>query len=631
MGVKTDNGNSSRPWGKMLDGWSTLLLEDTVNWITFDTSEHVTNISYDGSVGGMFGGDENYALIGHMFYQQPDRFTVLPGQKGVNASDALFEMPTYEDNTNGEWYYNNETLTNKTEMVYLISDKGRSKRGVPSGEGSDPGSGWQGVEFTVFRCFYKNCLPPPPPTLPPGRPLDFHLWSNASAWELLGYNLPMSGDTVFIPPGSWFVMDIDPPPLKRIYLYGGLEIDDSADRKLDVEILLIQGGMFQAGLPDAPYQHKFELVLRGDHFAEDQPLPDGPNLGAKALGVFGFADMHGIDIGVAWTKLAATAAAGSTEIELSEAVTWAAGNEIVISTSSYELHETEKRTIASVSGTTVTLTEALEFEHLSTEATLSDGTTFQMKSEVGLLSRNVRIVGNTYNEIEDEQFGGRVLVGAFEQDDVEYVGFARFANVEFAVAGQDGWYDNFDPRYALAFMDTGDSVDSDGAPNAEESYVKKCAFNYNYNSAIGLFGSNNIPVEDNVVYRFINNGIFDEGVGNRITGNLVTMGESIKRTREQASSPEFFGCINIARATLTVLTNNVMAGCADGGLYTIGNPCENAYTMANNEAHAAQHGVHLTSAGIARPDSGCVAFNDFYAWRIWDYAVQTLSENSVEF
>merc|ERR1711892_179231 len=391
-----------------------------------------------------------------------------------------------------------------------------------------------------------------------------------------------------------------------------------------------QGGKFQVGTQEEPFTHKFDLLLTGNHYTVDQPLPDGPNLGAKALGVFGFADMHGQDIGVAWTKLAATAAAGSTEIELSEAVTWAAGNEIVISTSSYELHETEKRTIASVSGTTVTLTEALEFEHLSTEATLSDGTTFQMKSEVGLLSRNVRIVGNTYNEIEDEQFGGRVLVGAFEQD-VEYVGFARFANVEFAVAGQDGWYDNFDPRYALAFMDTGDSVDSDGAPNAEESYVKKCAFNYNYNSAIGLFGSNNIPVEDNVVYRFINNGIFDEGVGNRITGNLVTMGESIKRTLEQASSPEFFGCINIARATLTVLTNNVMAGCADGGLFTIGNPCEDAYTMANNEAHAAQHGVHLTSTGIARPDSGCVAFNDFYAWRIWDYAVQTLSENSVEF
>merc|ERR1719402_2060317 len=123
---------------------------------------------------------------------------------------------------------------------------------------------------------------------------------------------------------------MDPPPLRMIFVYGGLEIEDGAgDRKLRVEIMLIQGGKFQAGLPDAPFQDNFELILTGNHYTEDQPLPDGPNLGAKALGIMGFADMHGQDIGTAWTKLAATAAAGDTSIELSEEVTWAAGSEIV--------------------------------------------------------------------------------------------------------------------------------------------------------------------------------------------------------------------------------------------------------------------------------------------------------------
>ena len=134
-------------------------------------------------------------------------------------------------------------------------------------------------------------------------------WFDANAWIELGYNIPDAGDEVFIPPGIWFVMDIDPPPLKRIYLYGGLEIEDEADHKLDVEIILVQGGMFQCGLPDAPFQHQFELTLRGNHFTEDQPLPNGPNLGAKALGVFGFADMHGIDVRQTWTKLAPSASA----------------------------------------------------------------------------------------------------------------------------------------------------------------------------------------------------------------------------------------------------------------------------------------------------------------------------------
>merc|ERR1719211_782509 len=174
---------------------------------------------------------------------------------------------------------------------------------------------WHHAHLVVFRCFYDGCIPPPPPTLPPGRPAVFHRWSNASAWEELGYTLPVAGDTVFIPPGAWMVMDIDPPPLRMIFVYGGLEVEDEADHTLEVEIVLVQGGKFECGTQDAPHNHTFTLLLSGDHYTEDQPLPDGPNLGAKALGVFGFADFHGQDVGVSWTKLAATSEAGSDSLE----------------------------------------------------------------------------------------------------------------------------------------------------------------------------------------------------------------------------------------------------------------------------------------------------------------------------
>ena len=83
--------------------------------------------------------------------------------------------------------------------------------------------------------------------------------------------------------------------------------------------------------------------------------------------------MHGIDVGQTWTKLAASASAGSNEIELVDTVTWAVGSERVISTTSYELLETERRTIVSVTGKTVTLTEALLFDRLGTIAYLDTG------------------------------------------------------------------------------------------------------------------------------------------------------------------------------------------------------------------------------------------------------------------
>ena len=629
-----ENGNSSRPWGKMAKGWEAMLPEGPVNWITFESSEHVTNQSYSISVNEMYADGGNYVLIGHKFYQSPDRFTILEGQAQVNASEALDTIPTYEDNESGEWYFNNETESGIAEMVYILSDKGpigwsRKKRSAEVGNwGKD---GWHKGQLNVYRCYFENCIPPPPPTLPPGRPLDFHSWSNQSAWESLGYTMPVEGDTVFIPPGAWFVMDIDPPPLKRIYLYGGLEIMDDADHKLEAELILIQGGKLECGTQDVPHVNNFELVLHGNHLTEDQPLPNGPNLGAKALGVFGFLDMHGVDSGVSFVKLAADANAGDSTLELTQPVSWAIGSEVVISSTSYELHETERRTVTDISGTTLTLDSPLEYTHIGRTSTLEDGTEIIMSGEVGLLTKNVKIIGNDYAEIVDEQFGARVLVGEFTQDDIIYTGYARFSNVEFAIAGQEGWFDNYDPRYALAYLDTGDSVDANGEQKKKESYVKKCSFNYLYNSAIGVFGSNNIPVEDNVIYRFINNGIFDEGRGNRINRNLVTMGEAIARIKMQVHNENFFGCINNVRATNYTLNDNIMAGCAQAGLYTLGYDCDMDYKMTGNEIHTAMHGIHVDSYGVSRPESGCVRVSDVQVWKSYDFGLYARSESSVVF
>ena len=631
---RNENGNSTRNWGMMVNGWQGMLSSESVTWITFDNAA-VTNISYTFTVSDMHANGGNFALIGHEFYQQPDRFSVLNNAEPQNSSAALTAYPTYEDNDSGDWYYTNETEDGISRMVYIISDKGLSgsagwKRKRRAAEVGTAGTlGWHKGTFRVYRCFYEGCLPPPPPTLPPGRPLDFHKWSNQSAWVALNSTMPTEGSTVIIPPGAWMVMDINPPRLKKIFIYGGLEIMDDADHKLEVEIILIQGGKLECGTQGKPHVHKFELVLFGNHRSEEQPLPNGPNLGAKALGVFGFLDMHGVDSGISFTKLASTANAGDTAIELMEEVGWSVGDEIVISATSYELKETERKSITAISGTTITIDSALEFTHISETTTLEDGNVINMRGDVGLLTKNVRIVGNDYAEMDEQQFGARVLVGSFEQNGIVYTGAARFSNVEFAMAGQEGWHDNYDPRYALAYLDTGDSIDSNGTPKAFESYVKKCSFNYIFNTAIGLFGSNNIPVEDNVIYRFINDGILDQSVGNRINRNLVTMGESYARNKMQDFNIYFYGCINVIKATNTSLNNNVVAGCAQGGISTKGSPCENNFLMSGNEAHTSMHGMHINSFGVSRPHSGCVRFSNFYTWKNYDFGVYMKSESSV--
>ena len=47
---------------------------------------------------------------------------------------------------------------------------------------------------------------------------------------------------------------------------------------------------------------------------------------------------------------------------------------------------------------------------------------YKMAAQVGLLSHNIRIVGGHYNDLFEESFGARVLVGTMADDEKEYTG-----------------------------------------------------------------------------------------------------------------------------------------------------------------------------------------------------------------
>ena len=66
--------------------------------------------------------------------------------------------------------------------------------------------------------------------------------------------------------------------------------------------------------------------------------------------------------------------------------------------------ENEVRIISSVSsdGRTLTLTEPLEYTHLGVSVTLPDGTEFEARAEVGLLTRNIVVRGSNNAEWNDQ-------------------------------------------------------------------------------------------------------------------------------------------------------------------------------------------------------------------------------------
>ncbi len=110
----------------------------------------------------------------------------------------------------------------------------------------------------------------------------------------------------------------------------------------------------------------------------------------------GIVDLHGQTISQMWTRLAATANSGSSQITLRQPVNWVIGNQIVIATTGdYESQgETEVRTITYVSsdGLTLTLDTPLNYTHLGITQTMGS-TTIDLRAEVGLLSHNVVFQG----------------------------------------------------------------------------------------------------------------------------------------------------------------------------------------------------------------------------------------------
>ncbi|XP_054461971.1 PKHD1 like 1, tandem duplicate 1 [Anoplopoma fimbria] len=617
-------------------GWMAMLPSgQTYNWY-FKDMDHITNISYAAKFYG-FGSDQ-YVIINHNFTQSPDRFRIIDERNG-SATPLSFS-----DNQNGDWYFDNSS----NNLYYIVSGKMNQRRRRASVDRSMMDSR---VNFRVYRCFYLNCIqptPPPPATLAPlpsHRPDNFIRWSDASFWTSSPENnfaVPAEGADVVIPSGKWVVLDSDTPPLNKLTVIGVLEIPDnmnsSSSRQaraapeystlvIDAVYISIQGGRLIAGWDDEPFRGQLHIKLRGNHGTPDWPLPNGPNQGSKVLGVFGTLELYGQPHNVYHTKLAATADAGSNTLNLAQSVDWQVGDEVVISTTSYNAWETEKHQITAVSadGHLLTLDQPLTHTHIGETHSVS-GTSFSytLAADVGLVTRNIKIIGQEYPEMMAESFGARLLVGSYSWDGIDYKGKAQIRNVEFFRSGQEGWTDYTDPRYSVAFLNL-------GQVSEEDSYIQGCAFHDGFSPAIGVFGTEGLNVDDNIVHRTVGEGIRIWGDKIKVRGNLVmmTLWPGSYQDREEHFNYAWNAAIEVNEGTNVVLQHNIVAGYERVAYRIDGEPCP-GYLNENenwihNEAHGGLFGVYLNKDGLP----GCSLIQGFFVWRSFDYGVYFQTSVSV--
>jgi hypothetical protein len=326
---------------------------------------------------------------------------------------------------------------------------------------------------------------------------------------------------------------------------GGVFIDGKTAVRLHTGLVLVRGGLFHVGTEKTPATSNVEILLYG---AED--VRNLPVVGAKSFGVLsGEIQLHGKARTVIQTTLAKTAAIGDTVIELTREVDWVANDEIVIASTSLKITENEEVRIASVDAGNkklVTLTAPLQYQHLSGESTLANGDTLTVNAEVGLLSRNVRVLSWDAPATHGLH-GGKLFING--------PSIAKINHVEFGRMGQRR------SRYpdVVTFM----NVES-----AQKSYFTNNAIRHTMGRGLSLINSNRMTLENNVFYNVAGRAVMIDAFSkfNSIKFNLVIHTRRVNYLENWDFTPS---AIFIQAPTNVVSGNKVVASYGPGIYYRL--------------------------------------------------------------
>jgi cell migration-inducing and hyaluronan-binding protein len=303
---------------------------------------------------------------------------------------------------------------------------------------------------------------------------------------------------------------MSPPTLAGILVNGGtLRVADKDVNLLAHRILLQNEGALQAGTKRTPFQHNLNITLVGSRDSSEEH----PVFGAKALAVEGgILSLFGRDH-VSWTRLSATAVKGDNCVVLDRVVrSWDTGFTVVITSTDFDAHQSEVRTIknvtSSTSKSTVCFTEPLSYSHFGELQYFMDshgnatGKVLDERAEVGLLSRNIIIQGDSTSA--SEEFGCQVMATG---------GQVQLSNVEVAYCGQRSSLARYPVHFHLA-------------QNVSGSYIRSCSIHHNYNRAVAIHGVHGLTISKNVVYDTMGHAIFvEDGIEtkNVVSYNLVVL------------------------------------------------------------------------------------------------------------
>jgi cell migration-inducing and hyaluronan-binding protein len=315
-------------------------------------------------------------------------------------------------------------------------------------------------------------------------------WSDPATWP--DRQVPRAGDKVTIESGKDVVLDVSPPPLGGLHIEGKLSFSDKADLELTTEWIMVHGTL-EIGTEARPHTRKATITL-----TDNVPGEELDGMGDRGIMIAGGTlNLHG-DRTNSWTKLAATAKAGSARIEVLNARGWRKGDVIALASTDFDSTQAEKRTIAAIAGNVITLDQPLQYMHFGKITFGVDE-----RGEVGLLTRNILIQAS--DDAERSYFGGHMMA---------MVGSKMYVSgVELNRMGQNMHLARYPIHWHVVLEGQG-------------QYIENSSIHDTYSRCVTVHGTNNVRVENNVTYNTVGHCFFLEDAvetGNQFVHNLGMM------------------------------------------------------------------------------------------------------------
>ncbi|HHG86093.1 MAG TPA: T9SS type A sorting domain-containing protein, partial [Bacteroidetes bacterium] len=340
-------------------------------------------------------------------------------------------------------------------------------------------------------------------------------WQDPWTWNCLA--VPTAADSAIVPPGVAVGMK-QTMTARAVVANGELLAVQNRMFSFTGKTMLISGpsAYLEIGRASTPYYRNGVITLTGVVSDTLSLFPIGSKFLAGTSGAV--LEVHGADK-MSWTRLNAQANAGTAQITVSDAVDWNIGDSIVITTTDYDPHQSEVRTITAISTNkkTLTLNSTLAFMHYGKIDTFSSPYRdhyLDHRAEVGVLTRNLKIQGDIASETS--HYGAHVVI----------VGTAKgyFSGVEFLRSGQEGLLGRYPFHWHHGL-------------NVSGEYIRSCAIHRSYNRIVTVHNSQNALVEEVVGYDHLGHGFFLEAgsetgcLFKNNLGILTRLPDSIKAVR----------------------------------------------------------------------------------------------------